>query len=72
MPLYAWVARHALGFDLPTLARKIVARSGVYGPALGLHRLRVRARVKNIKKAYMEFFPHARTNNPNNPSNPNT
>lgn len=56
MPIYARVARVALGFVCPTLARKIVARSAVYGPVLGLQCLRGRARVKNTKTALLAFF----------------
>lgn len=56
MPLYARVVRVALGFVCPTLARKIFARSAVYGAVLGLQGLRGRARVKNTKTALLAFF----------------
>jgi len=56
MLIYARVARHALGFDYPTLARKTVSRSSVYSTALGLHGLQARGRVKNTKTAFLTFF----------------
>ncbi len=56
MTIYARVVRGALGFVCPTLARKIVARSAVYGTVLGLQGSRARARVKNTKTALLAFF----------------